>query len=72
MLSEVDWGAHEAHTSGRELSEVDWGAHDSSHSLYQEHIEHDGEPKDIFTPGLWEDYPKGNFLPLSWSTWKIL
>ena len=68
MLSEVGWGAHEAHTSGCVLSEVDCGAHDSSHFLYQECIEHDGEPKDIFTPGLWENYPKDNFPPLSWST----
>ena len=33
MLSEVDWGVHETHTSGCMLSEVDWGAHDSIFSL---------------------------------------
>ena len=30
MLSEVDWGAHEAHPNGHSFTEVDWGGHDPS------------------------------------------
>ena len=56
MLSEVDWGGHDsssAHMNGFLLSEVDWGAHDSSFFLYLVHIDHDANPKDFFTQGLW-------------------
>ena len=41
------------HTSRCMLSEVDWGAHDSRFFLYLEHIDHDREPNDFFTQGLW-------------------
>ena len=65
MLSEVDWGAHVAYTRGCMLSEVDWGAHDSSFFLYLEHIDHDGDPKDFFTTGLWGGLPQRKFfIPL--------
>ena len=47
-LSEIDCGAHEAHTSGCMLSELDWVANDPSFSLYLEHIDHgrDTNPTD--------------------------
>ena len=49
------------HTSGYMLSEVDWGPHDSSPFIYQEHIDHDGESKDFFTPGLRGGLPQQKF-----------
>ena len=58
MLCEVDWGAHETHTSGFMVSEVDWEAHHSSFFLYLEHIDHDGEPKNFFSKGLWGGLPQ--------------
>ena len=68
MLSEVDWGAHETHTSGCLLPEVDWEAHHSSFFLYLVHIDHDGEPKDFFTQGLSGGLLQKTFPPISWST----
>ena len=56
ILSEVDWGAHDSspnHVNGFLLSEVDWGACDSSFFHYLEYIDHDGDPNDFFTQGLW-------------------
>ena len=58
---EVDWGGKikpNHATSECVLSEVDWGAHDSSLFLYLEQIDHDGEPKDFFTQGLWGGLPQ--------------
>ena len=43
------------------LSEVDWGVHDSSFFLYLEYIDHEGEPKDFFTQGLWGGPPQRKF-----------
>ena len=68
MFSEVDWGAHETHTSGCMLSEVDWGAHDSSFSftwstLNMMEIQKTSSPKDYA-----EVYHKENHPPISWST----
>ena len=40
------------------LSEVDWVAHDSSFFLYLKHIDHDGDPNDLFTQGLWGELPQ--------------
>ena len=55
-LMEADWGGKfkpNHITSECMLSEVDWGAHDSIFSLYLKLIDHDGEPNDFFTQGLW-------------------
>ena len=43
------------------LSEIAWEAHDSSLFLCLEQSEHDGEPKGIFTPGLWGGLPQEIF-----------
>ena len=67
MLSEFYWGAQETCTSGCMLSEVDWGAHDSSFLLYQERIDNDGEPKDLFTHGLWGRLSQRNFSTVHFS-----
>ena len=40
------------------LSEVDWGAHDSSFFLHLKYIDHDGDPNDFFTQGLWGELPQ--------------
>ena len=40
------------------LAEIDWGAHGSSFFLYLVHIDHDAEPKDFFTQGLWGGIPQ--------------
>ena len=53
MLSQVDSGAHETHTSCL--------------FLCQEHTDHGGEPKDSFITGLWGGLPQGTFSTLSWS-----
>ena len=54
--SEIHWGAHGTHKSGFMLYEVDGGVH---HSIfYLEHIDHDGEPKDFFSQGLWGKLPQ--------------
>ena len=56
---------------GFSFNEV-WVAHDSTLFLFQEYIDHDGEPQDFFTPGLWGGLPQRKFSTLSWSTWMIL
>ena len=74
MSSEVDSGAHETnqkghsitkvddpslyHMDGCMLSEVDWRVHDSGFFLYLVHIDHDENPWDFFTLGLWGGLPQ--------------
>ena len=66
MLSEDDWGAHQTHQNGHSVTEGDWGGHDpsfylmddSSFFLYLEYIDHDGDPNDFFTQGLWGELPQ--------------
>ena len=64
MISEVDWGAHETHTSGFMLSEVDWRMSSLSWSaLTMMEIQRTSSPKDYG-----DNYQKESFAPISWST----